>query len=293
MNAQTPLDGPAAEVIEQRPASATYDDGEEPGRPPLRVDIFTLFPGMFAGPLSESIIHRAVGRGLVEIAIHDIRDWTTDRHRTADDTPYGGGAGMVMTATPIIAAVESVLGDDLPQTRIVLLAAGGHRFDQQSARAFSRDRRIALICGHYEGIDERVAVVLAAEQWSIGDFVLTGGELPAMVMVDAITRLLPGVIEVSSIADESHEAGLIEYPHYTRPASVRGLEVPEVLISGHHANIRAWRRAQSIRRTARWRPDLLPQAGLNPSEQVLAKKETVLLAGAEGAVEPPDSGEEI
>ena len=203
------------------------------------MDIFTLFPGMFAGPLSESIIHRAVGRGLVEIVIHDIRDWTTDRHRTADDTPYGGGAGMVMTAPPIIAAVESVLGDELPQTRIVLLAAGGYRFDQQSAWAFSRERRIALICGHYEGIDERVAEILAAEQWSIGDFVFTGGELPAMVMVDAITRLLPGVIEASSIADESHEAGLIEYPHYTRPASVRGLEVPEVLISGHHAQIRA------------------------------------------------------
>ena len=293
MTSRTPLDGRAEEGIEQRPASAPYDDGEEPGRPPLRVDIFTLFPGMFAGPLSESIIHRAIGRGLVEIAIHDIRDWTTDRHRTADDTPYGGGAGMVMTAPPIIAAVESILADDLPRTRIVLLAAGGHRFDQQSAWAFSRDRRIALICGHYEGIDERVAEILAAEQWSIGDFVLTGGELPAMVVVDAVTRLLPGVIEASSIADESHEAGLIEYPHYTRPASVRGSDVPDVLISGHHANIRAWRREQSIRRTARWRPDLLTNADLNPREQVLAQEEIVLMADTEGELEPPDSGEEI
>lgn len=248
--------------------------GREPDTTaPLRVDIFTLFPGMFAGPMSESIIHRAVGRGLVDLAIHDIRDWTTDRHRTADDTPYGGGAGMVMTAPPIIASVESVLGADLEQSRIVLLAAGGHRFDQQSAWAFSRERRIALICGHYEGIDERVAEILNTEQWSIGDFVLTGGELPAMVMVDAITRLLPGVIEANSIADESHESGLIEYPHFTRPASVRGHDVPEVLISGHHARINQWRREQSIRRTARWRPDLLERADLSVKEVEFARTE--------------------
>lgn len=259
------------------PTKAQVEDNLEPedasNTSPLRVDIFTLFPGMFAGPLSESIIHRAVGRGIVDIAIHDIREWTTDRHRTADDTPYGGGAGMVMTAPPIIAAVESVLGADLEQSRIVLLAAGGHRFDQQSAWAFSRERRIALICGHYEGIDERVAEILGAEQWSIGDFVLTGGELPAMVMVDAITRLLPGVIEASSIADESHEAGLIEYPHYTRPASVRGYDVPEVLISGHHARINQWRREQSIRRTARWRPDLLDGADLSEKEREMVQEE--------------------
>jgi tRNA (guanine37-N1)-methyltransferase len=246
---------------------------EETVRPPLRIEIFTLFPGMFTGPLSESIILRAVGRELVKIAIHNIRDWTTDRHRTADDTPYGGGAGMVLTAPPIIAAVESVLGSDLSNTRIVLLAAGGHRFDQRAAWAFSRERRIALICGHYEGIDERVAEILGAEQWSIGDFVLTGGELPAMVMVDAITRLLPGVIEANSIEDESHEAGLIEYPHYTRPASVRGMDVPDVLISGHHARIREWRREQSIRRTARWRPDLLAGANLSAKEIELAREE--------------------
>lgn len=256
----------------ERAANADAGDHEDPDvvqpmATPLRVDIFTLFPGMFVGPLSESIIHRAVGRGLIEIAIHDIRDWTTDRHRTADDTPYGGGAGMVMVAPPIVGAVETILGDDLAIARIVLLAAGGDRFDQRAARTFSRDRRIALICGHYEGIDERVAEVLRAEQWSIGDFVLTGGELPAMVIVDAVTRLLPGVIDAESIADESHESSLVEYPHYTRPAVFRDISVPDVLISGHHARINQWRREQSIVRTARWRPDLIDRAERSRSER--------------------------
>jgi tRNA (guanine37-N1)-methyltransferase len=172
----------------------------------------------------------------------------------------------------------------------VLLAAGGQRFDQRSAWAFSRERRIALICGHYEGIDERVAEILQAEQWSIGDFVLTGGELPAMVMVDAITRLLPGVIDADSIEDESHEAGLIEYPHYTRPASVLGLDVPDVLISGHHARISAWRREQSVRRTARWRPDLLDRADLSPNERDIANHEIGRTSGEDDRPRPGSSG---
>lgn len=240
--------------------------GDEPR---LRVDVFTLFPRMFDGPFGESILRRAQERGLVRIEVHDIRDWTTDRHRTADDTPYGGGAGMVMTAPPVITAVESILGDDFDDARIVLLAAGGRRFDQRVARDFASGRRIALICGHYEGVDERAAEILGAEQLSIGDFVLTGGELPAMVVVDAVVRLLPGVIDPQSIAEESHERGLVEYPHYTRPHTFRGHSVPEILLSGHHANIARWRREQAIARTARWRPDLLEGASLTQDESTI------------------------
>lgn len=231
---------------------------------PLRIDIFTLFPAMFDGPFGESILRRASDRGLIVIGVHDLRTWTTDRHRTADDTPYGGGAGMVMTAPPIVTGVESVLGDDLGDARIVLLAAGGRRFDQQLARELAQDRRIALICGHYEGIDERAAEILGAEQVSIGDYVLTGGELPAMVIVDAVVRLLPGVIDAASLRDESHEAGLVEYPHYTRPHTYRERPVPEILLSGHHANIEKWRREQAMARTARWRPDLVEDETRSP-----------------------------
>ncbi len=229
--------------------------------PALRIDIFTLFPGMFDGVFGESIIKRAQAKGLIEIAVHDIRDWTHDRHRTADDTPYGGGAGMVMKAPPIIEAVESVLGDDLPDTHIAIMSAGGRRYTQGIAQELSGTRRIALICGHYEGIDERVSDLLDADELSIGDYVLTGGELAAMVIADSVIRLVPGVITEASILDESHSdlAGAgVEYPHYTRPAEYRGLTVPEVLVSGNHAKIDAWRREQAAKRTARWRPDLLP-----------------------------------
>lgn len=232
--------------------------------PALRVDIFTLFPTMFEGVFGESIIKRARAKGLIEIAVHDIRDWTHDRHRTADDTPYGGGAGMVMKAPPIIDAVEEVLGKDLRDTHIAIMSAGGRQFSQEIAQELSGTRRIALICGHYEGIDERVSQLLDADELSIGDYVLTGGELPAMVIADAAIRLVPGVITEESILDESHSdpasAG-VEYPHYTRPAEYRGLTVPEILLSGHHARIDAWRREQAVKRTARWRPDLLERQG--------------------------------
>ena len=227
---------------------------------PLRIDVFTLFPGMFDGPFGESIVKRAQAKGLIDLAVHDIRDWTDDRHRTADDTPYGGGAGMVMKAPPIVEAVEDVLGDDLPHTHIAIMSAGGRRFGQAIAHELSTKRRIALICGHYEGIDERVSELLGADELSIGDYVLTGGELPAMVVADTVIRLVPGVIAAESIADESHiaaDAPAVEYPHYTRPAEYRGLAVPDVLLSGNHARIDAWRREQSRLRTARWRPDLL------------------------------------
>ena len=225
----------------------------------LRIDIFTLFPPMFEGVFGESIIKRAIAKGLVEIVVHDIRDWTYDRHRTADDTPYGGGAGMVMKAPPIVEAVEDVLGDDIETTHIAIMSAGGRPYTQAIAQELSQTSRIALICGHYEGIDERVSDLLHADELTIGDYVLTGGELPAMVIADSVIRLVPGVITQASILDESHlESAGVEYPHYTRPAEYRGLTVPEILLSGNHAKIEEWRRDQARKRTARWRPDLLP-----------------------------------
>jgi tRNA (guanine37-N1)-methyltransferase len=244
---------------EQQPAESTAA---------IRFDVFTLFPAMFEGPLSESILRRAVDRGLIEIHVHDIRDWTQDRHRTADDTPYGGGAGMVMKAPPIVEAVEGVLGDKLDTTAILHMAAGGRRFTQAVARDLTQSRRIALICGHYEGIDDRVITILGGEELSVGDYVLTGGELPAMIVIDAVTRLVPGVIDEASIDEESFGDGLLEYPHFTRPVEYRGHAVPEILLSGHHANIRAWRRRQAIRRTARHRPDLIAVASLPETERI-------------------------
>ncbi|MBA2519796.1 MAG: tRNA (guanosine(37)-N1)-methyltransferase TrmD [Chloroflexia bacterium] len=235
----------------------------------MRFDLFTLFPGMFAGPLDESIIKRAQAANLIQIAIHDIRDWTTDRHRTADDTPYGGGAGMVMMAPPIVAAVESTLGNDLGGTPIILLSAAGEPLSQKIARELAGRRRLAMICGHYEGVDERVVTVLGARELSIGDYVLTGGELAAMVVLDAVARLVPGVIDAASVAEESHETGLVEYPHYTRPAAFRDETVPEVLLSGHHAQIAQWRREQALRRTARRRPDLLTGLDLSERERAI------------------------
>ena len=233
----------------------------------MRWDILTLFPGMFAGPLSESIIRRAIDRGLVEIALHDWREQATDRHRTVDDTPYGGGAGMVLRAPPVVAAVEAALGDDLGRVPVILLSPSGRVFTQRVAEELAQLPRVALLCGHYEGIDERARELVVTAELSIGDFVLTGGELAAMVVVDAVTRLLPGVIDAASLADESHSGGLLEYPHYTRPAEFRGRGVPPVLLSGHHANIARWRRREALRRTHRRRPDLLAAAALTDEER--------------------------
>jgi tRNA (guanine37-N1)-methyltransferase len=230
-------------------------------------DIFTLFPGMFAGPLSESIIKRAGERGLVEIALHDWRVFTADRHRTVDDTPYGGGAGMVLRVPPLIAAVEETLGADLGATHVILLSPVGRLFTQRVAEELSHTPRVALICGHYEGFDERVRDLIVTDEISIGDYVLTGGELAAMVVVDAVTRLLPGVIDAASTADESHTGGLLEGPHYTRPAEFRGLGVPPVLLSGHHAAIAQWRRREALRRTLLHRPDLLANARLTLEDE--------------------------
>ncbi len=233
----------------------------------MRWDIFTLFPGMFAGPLSESIIKRAAERGLVEFALHDWRAFATDRHRTVDDTPYGGGAGMVLQAPPLVAAVEAALGDDLGRVPVILMSPAGRRFDQRVAEELREQPRVALLCGHYEGFDERVLDLIVTDAISIGDYVLTGGELAAMVVVDAVTRLLPGVIDAESIAEESHSTGLLEGPHYTRPTEFRGLGIPPVLISGHHANIAKWRRREALRRTLAHRPDLLETAELTAQDR--------------------------
>jgi tRNA (guanine37-N1)-methyltransferase len=233
----------------------------------MRFDIFTLFPGAYEGPLTESIIKRAQDDGLIEIVLHDIREWSTDRHRSVDDYPYGGGAGMVMMAPPIVDAVEETLGDDRDQTPILLPSPSGTLFTQAMARELAQGKRLAIICGRYEGIDQRVTDILGAREVSIGDFVMTGGDLAAAIIVDVVARLLPGVIDDESLAMESHTSGLLEYPQYTRPQLYRDREVPEILLSGHHARIDAWRRDESLRRTYERRPDLLKRASLTRAER--------------------------
>jgi len=230
----------------------------------MRIDVLTLFPTMFRGPFDESIVRRAHDAGLVEIAVHDIRDWATDRHRTVDDTPYGGGAGMVLKPEPLARAIRAVRSEG---GHVVLLSAQGRLFDQAAARRLASGPQLVLVAGHYEGVDERVIESDVDEEISIGDYVLTGGELPAMVVVDAVVRLVPGVIEAGSLEHESHTGGLLEGPQYTRPPEHEGRRVPLVLLSGDHAAIAAWRRSEAIRRTAERRPDLLPGADLKPEER--------------------------
>ncbi|MBI2324272.1 MAG: tRNA (guanosine(37)-N1)-methyltransferase TrmD [Chloroflexi bacterium] len=235
----------------------------------MRIDVLTLFPAMFQGPFAESIVKRAQDSGLVEIAVKDIREFATDRHRTVDDTPYGGGAGMVLKAEPMSAAIRSARGDD---GHVVLLSAQGRLFDQATARRLAAVPHLVLVAGHYEGVDERVIESDVDEELSIGDYVLTGGELPAMIVVDAVVRVVPGVIEEASLAHESHTGGLLEGPQYTRPADHAGKRVPQVLLSGDHEAIATWRRAEAIRRTAERRPDLLAGADLTPEERARLPK---------------------
>jgi tRNA (guanine37-N1)-methyltransferase len=223
----------------------------------VKFDIFTIFPGIFDGFFTESIIKRAREQQLISIDVHDLRNWTTDRHRSVDDYPYGGGAGMVMMAPPIVHAVESIMQEPVVDREIIVLSAAGERFTQSMAASLADRSQIVMVCGRYEGIDQRAIDILGAREVSIGDYVLTGGELPAAVIVDAVSRLLPGVIQEESTTDESHTAGLLEYPQYTRPFEFRGLTPPEILLSGHHANVAAWRRQQSLTRTRTRRPDLL------------------------------------
>jgi tRNA (guanine37-N1)-methyltransferase len=225
----------------------------------MRIDIVTLFPGICRAPLSESIMKRAQEKGLVELHIHNLRDWTTDKHHVVDDAPFGGGQGMVMKPEPIFAAVEDLKSKIKNQkSKIVLMSPAGRRFDQQTARELSQESHLIIISGHYEGVDHRVIEHLIDLEISIGDYVLTNGAIAAVVLVDAIIRLLPGALgHEQSAADDSFRNGLLEGPQYTRPAEFRGWKVPEVLLSGNHAEIAKWRKEQAIKRTRENRPDLL------------------------------------
>ena len=236
----------------------------------MRFHVLTIFPGMFDGPLSESIIARAVERGLVEIHLHDIRDYATDRHRRVDDYPYGGGYGMVMKPEPIFDAVRSVKSEnDVPdETPVILLTPQGIPLTQQVVERLATQDDLVIICGRYEGVDERVHERVATCEISVGDYVLSGGELAAMVVIDAVTRLIPGAVgSIESTQDDTFSTGLIQFPQYTRPAVYDGCEVPDVLVSGNHAEIERWRRRESLRRTLRRRPDLLENADLTDEEQ--------------------------
>jgi len=233
------------------------------------VDVITIFPQMFEGPMSASIVGLARERGLLELRVHDLRDYTTDRHRTTDDYPYGGGPGMVMRPEPLFAAIRAIQAEGPCTGTVVFLTPSGERFTQRTAVTLSTHERLILVCGRYEGFDERT-FSLADMRLSIGDYVLTGGELPAMVVTDAVARLVPGVLgHAESAADESFSEGLLEYPQYTRPATFEGMSVPAVLLSGDHARIAAYRRREAVIRTAQVRPDLLAQACLSPEEQAL------------------------
>lgn len=234
----------------------------------MRIHIFTLFPEMFQGPLDHSILGRATAKGLLDLSLHNIREHAEDPHRTVDDYPYGGGPGMVMKPEPLFTAVESMLGSRSPGFPVVLLTPQGKQFTQAEAQRLAAESTVALICGHYQGVDERIRRHLATEELSIGDYVLTGGELAAMVVVDAVARLLPGVLGSAEAAPaDSYATGLLQHPHYTRPAQFRGWSVPEILLSGNHEQIARWRREQSLRHTRERRPDLLQSAPLSEDER--------------------------
>jgi tRNA (guanine37-N1)-methyltransferase len=248
--------------------------------PAICFEVFTLFPEVFNPYLEASILQRAIQREFIEVKLHNIRDWAADKHHITDDEPYGGGGGMVMKPEPIFNAVEAVMGAP-PTCPVILLTPQGRCFNQEIARelafapfaAAGETNRFALICGRYEGVDERVRLHLATDEISIGDYVLTGGELAALVVIDAVTRWIPGVLgDPEGTIDDSHASGLLEYPHYTRPPEFRGWTVPEVLLSGDHARIAGWRREQALLRTAARRPDLLENANLSAADQRLLKK---------------------
>ena len=224
----------------------------------MRIDVLTLFPGMFSGPLDESIVGRTRERGLLDLRIVNLRQFTHDRHQTVDDRPFGGGPGMLLKPEPLFEAVESIADDS---THVVLLTPGGRKLTQSIVRELARFERLLLVCGSYEGFDERVREELADDEISIGDYVLTNGALPAMVLIDAVTRMIPGALgDNDSAEQESFSSGLLEYPQYTRPAEFRGMKVPEVLLSGHHEQIAKWRQEQALQKTASVRPDLLTAA---------------------------------
>lgn len=236
----------------------------------MRFETLSVFPEVFAPYLDASIMGRAQRAGILDFASHDLRDWTHDRHRTVDDAPFGGGQGMLMKPAPIFEAVEALSAEG-PRPHVVFFSPCGRRYDQSCAEALSHEERVLLVCGRYEGMDER-AYELADDVFSLGDYVLTGGELAAMVVIDSVVRLLPGALgDAMSAKDESFSDCLLEYAQYTRPASYRGMDVPEVLLGGDHAKVDAWRRRSAVERTARWRPDLIEGADLTPDELALAR----------------------
>jgi tRNA (guanine37-N1)-methyltransferase len=257
------------------PSQTTDDTAARSHSTPVSFEVFTLFPEMFRGPLDESILKRAQEDGTLSVQLHNIRDYATDKHHVTDEPPYGGGGGMVMKAEPIFNAVETVLehlgegsGGAEGAPPVILLTPQGRLFSQAIAQDLASRSRVVLICGRYEGVDERVRQHLATDELSIGDYVLTGGELPALVIIDAVTRLLPGVLgDPTAPVKDSHAKGLLEGPHYTRPRVFRGWEVPEVLLSGDHAAVACWRREQALRRTWERRPDLLVDADLTPQDR--------------------------
>ncbi len=233
----------------------------------MKIDLITIFPAILDGPFRESMIKRAVEQNLVEINLVDLRDYTDDRHRQVDDAPYGGGCGMILKPEPLFKAVETLKAESSAEaTRVILMTPQGRTFNQQIAGELVRMEHLILICGRYEGVDERVRLAITEDEISIGDFVLTGGELAAAVVVDAVVRLIPGVLTEEAAANESFSEQLLEYPHYTRPPVYREMAVPEVLLSGNHAAIASWRRQQSLVRTFERRPDLLAKANLNAAE---------------------------
>lgn len=231
----------------------------------MRFDVLTIFPEMFESPLKASLLGKAIQAGILEVGVHDLREWAPLPHRKVDGAPFGGGAGMVMAPGPVVEAVEAVRK---PGARVLLMAAAGKPLTQVLAAELASEEKVVLVCGRYEGMDDRIRQALAAEEVSIGEYVLAGGEMPALVLIEAVSRLIPGVMgNADSLGEESFADGLLEYPQYTRPADFRGLKVPEILVSGHHAKVVAWRREQALRRTFERRPDLLRTASLTDAER--------------------------
>lgn len=255
----------------------------------MRFDVFSLLPQVIQPYLEASILQRAIQNGLLEVHLHDIRAWTTDKHHVTDDAPFGGGGGMVMKPEPIFAAVEESLGSP-PACPVILLTPQGRTYNQQVAQELSVHPRLVLLCGRYEGVDERVREHLVTDQISIGDYVVTGGEIPALLLIDSLTRLIPGALgDPDGAQDDSFASGLLEYPHYTRPAEFRGWRVPDVLLSGNHAQINRWRRDQSLLRTRRLRPDLLEKFELNKKDREFLKKLEQEESNSPPTENPPDS----
>jgi tRNA (guanine37-N1)-methyltransferase len=239
----------------------------------LKLDIVSIFPGMVRAPLAEGIVGRAIGRGVIDLRVHDLRDFTSDRHRVVDDVPFGGGPGMVLKPEPFFGAVECIRNERGTPDAVILTSPDGARFSHRDAERLSRLEHLVLLCGRYEGVDERVRRHLATEELSIGDYVVSGGELPALVIADAVARLVPGVVgDEDSVARDSFVRGLLDYPQYTRPATFRGLDVPAVLLSGHHGEIARWRRREALARTLERRPDLLETAALDSDDRAILRE---------------------